>query len=60
MGRAGAEGEKAGEDNGFGQLLSDSLMGHFSHIHHSIRIVQACRGEEEEDEEEGIVLLLKV
>lgn len=43
MGRAGPEGEKAGEDNGFGQLLSDGLMGHFSHIHHSIRIDQACR-----------------
>lgn len=47
MGRTGAEGEKAGEENGFGQLLANGLMGHFPHIHHSITAGQAWKGKED-------------
>lgn len=46
----GAEGEEAGEENGFGHLLTYSLMGHFPHIHHSICIGYTWGGEERRGE----------
>lgn len=45
VGGAWAQGEEAGEQDGFGQLLADGLMGHFAHIHHSVSADHACREE---------------
>lgn len=41
----GAEGEEAGEENGFGQLLANGLMGHLPHIHHRVCVGYAWREE---------------
>lgn len=45
MGRTGAEREEAGEENGFGQLLANGLMGHLPHIHHRVGAGYAWREE---------------
>lgn len=34
-GRARVEGEDAGQEDRFGQLLADGLMGHLPHVHQS-------------------------
>lgn len=45
VGGARTQGEKAGEQDGFGQLLADGLVGHFAHVHHGVSADDTC-GEE--------------
>lgn len=46
VGGAWTQGEEAGEQDGSGQLLADGLMGHFTHIDHSVSAAHTCRDEE--------------
>lgn len=36
VGGTGPEGEEAGEEHGLGQLLTNGLVGHLPHVHHSV------------------------
>lgn len=58
VGGAWTQGEETWEQDGFGQLLADGLMGHFAHVHHCVSADHTCT-EEGKKENVHVSLMLK-